>query len=462
VRQWTALGSRQWAFHAAFPHAHIPAFLPTPQTSATLAVPLDALGGQYLTTIDRQLGPLPAALMDLLTGRAPGCYAVPGLEYLQLAALLLWIKNGHGVQVEATQTVFAWQQYIAHVLPTMSDLTCLLTFNDQEVAQLQDSELKGEATRQRAWAIELHKAWLAPLGLAFGINDSLWALGQVRSRSFEFGLRSGVRVFLIAPFMDLANHCHRNFNCEPVMEEGNGRVILQPTKSIFVGDEILINYSGESSSSNVDLLTNYGFIQPGNPYDTVPLITSQMQLRNLPPIELNGARAATDFLIARLKAARQRGQQAFPVEHSTTPATVRILCALNSLQAAAMLQHQHLQAKAEFQSRRLERGSIDWPEAWLCQVNNIMSAKDGLGATSMKKDAALLLGKPYQLEEASLGGKDVSQKIGTSSDGEVLCNRFADDNNIGARRKHAIVTARLERKAIYAHVANILKAVRHS
>eukprot|EP00983_Pelagomonas_calceolata_P087097 1156883-Pelagomonas_calceolata.AAC.5 len=37
-------------------------------TSATLAVPLDALGGQYLTTIDRQLGPLPAALMDLLTG----------------------------------------------------------------------------------------------------------------------------------------------------------------------------------------------------------------------------------------------------------------------------------------------------------------------------------------------------------------------------------------------------------
>jgi len=62
----------------------------------------------------------------------------------------------------------------------MSDLTCLLTFNDQEVAQLQDSELKGEATRQRAWAIELHKAWLAPLGLAFGINDSLWALGQVR------------------------------------------------------------------------------------------------------------------------------------------------------------------------------------------------------------------------------------------------------------------------------------------
>eukprot|EP00983_Pelagomonas_calceolata_P014714 467315-Pelagomonas_calceolata.AAC.1 len=33
-------------------------------------------------------------------GRAPGCYAVPGLEYLQLAALLLWIKNGHGVQVE--------------------------------------------------------------------------------------------------------------------------------------------------------------------------------------------------------------------------------------------------------------------------------------------------------------------------------------------------------------------------
>jgi len=69
-------------------------------------VPLDALGGQYLTTIDRQLGPLPAALMDLLTGRAPGCYAVPGLEYLQLAALLLWIKNGHGVQVE----VCGWLQ----------------------------------------------------------------------------------------------------------------------------------------------------------------------------------------------------------------------------------------------------------------------------------------------------------------------------------------------------------------
>eukprot|EP00983_Pelagomonas_calceolata_P087093 1156883-Pelagomonas_calceolata.AAC.1 len=187
------------------------------------------------------------------------------------------------IKETATQTVFAWQQYIAHVLPTMSDLTCLLTFNDQEVAQLQDSELKvsteraGEATRQRAWAIELHKAWLAPLGLAFGINDSLWALGQflsckvkqvslcdqgcasrygfaphtalqdlhvarvyandsiaslksclqVRSRSFEFGLRSGVRVFLIAPFMDLANHCHRNFNCEPVMEEGNGRLIKQ-------------------------------------------------------------------------------------------------------------------------------------------------------------------------------------------------------------------------------------------
>uniref|UniRef100_A0A7S3VNG5 Uncharacterized protein n=1 Tax=Dunaliella tertiolecta TaxID=3047 RepID=A0A7S3VNG5_DUNTE len=144
---------------------------------------------------------------------------------------------------------------------------------------------------------------------------------------------------------------------------------------IFYLEVQVTNCAGESSSSNVDLLTNYGFIQPGNPYDTVPLITSQMQLRNLPPIELNGARAATDFLIARLKAARQRGQQAFPVEHSTTPATVRILCALNSLQAAAMLQHQHLQAKAEFQSRRLERGSIDWPEAWLCQVNNIMSAK---------------------------------------------------------------------------------------
>eukprot|EP00967_Tisochrysis_lutea_P083945 scaffold117079_cov22-Tisochrysis_lutea.AAC.2 len=47
---------------------------------------------------------------------------------------------------------------------------------------------------------------------------------------------------------------------------------------IFYLEVQVTNCAGESSSSNVDLLTNYGFIQPGNPYDTVPLITSQMQV----------------------------------------------------------------------------------------------------------------------------------------------------------------------------------------
>ncbi|KAF5842272.1 hypothetical protein DUNSADRAFT_8335 [Dunaliella salina] len=390
-------------------------------TDATLAVPLDALGNQYLSHIDRQLGPFPAALMDLLTG----------------ACVLLHVQ--------------------------FSDLTCLLTFDDQEVAQLQDSELKSEAKQQRAWAIGLHEAWLAPLGLAPALSESLWALAQTRSRSFEFGLRSGVRVFLTAPFLDLANHSHKGSNCEAVLEERNRRLILQPTRLISAREEILINYSGGGAgSSNLDLLANYGFIQPGNLYDVVPLVTSRMQLHDLPPIDLLSVRAAADYLIARLEAARsQKDRQAFPADNRISPATARIRCALNSLQAAAALQQQHLQAHAEFRS---PKRSGDWRVPWLCQVDKIMNAKDGLGATTMKQDAALLLRKPHQLEEGSSGGKHHNQELvhGMDREGEVFYNRFAGDKNVGARRNQVIVNARLERKALYAHVANILKAARPS
>jgi len=37
-----------------------------------------------------------------------------------------------------------------------------------------------EAKQQRLWAKTLHASWLAPLGLAQDLDDSLWALGLVR------------------------------------------------------------------------------------------------------------------------------------------------------------------------------------------------------------------------------------------------------------------------------------------
>lgn len=160
-------------------------------------------------------GELPPALSDFLLGEARWD--------ARLAAWLLWQSRCSGA---------LWRSYFA-ALPRLPELSNLLTFSPDEHPWLEFPDLAEEARVQYDWAAQLHKRYfsasggeLASLRLSSSLEESLWALACVRSRSFSENAPGGEGVTLMVPFADLANHAQTN-NCTFAMARDAGRFELR-------------------------------------------------------------------------------------------------------------------------------------------------------------------------------------------------------------------------------------------
>eukprot|EP00775_Hariotina_reticulata_P004636 gene4636-4889_t len=188
-------------------------------------------------------GPLPPQLLDFLQdGEARWD--------LRMAAWLLWVK------LQQQQTGSMWDAYL-DLLPQESDLSCLLNFNDAERQELQLPSLKAY--------LAAGSGDLARLQLSSSLQHSLWALSMVRSRTFSEDV-NGEMLTLMVPFADLANHSF-DHNCTFCLSRDNGSFQLRSLRPMVEGDEATISYG--SPKPNSELLRDYGFIVPGNPFDRI-------------------------------------------------------------------------------------------------------------------------------------------------------------------------------------------------
>ncbi|CAM9351837.1 unnamed protein product, partial [Phaeothamnion confervicola] len=93
-----------------------------------------------------------------------------------------------------------------------------------------------------------------------------WAFALVRSRAFAAGAASGFEEFAFVPFLDQANHSPRpaaDFGYDAAADEWR----LTTLAPLPAGAEATISY-GKSLDNN-RLMTQYGFVLPGNPVAAV-------------------------------------------------------------------------------------------------------------------------------------------------------------------------------------------------
>eukprot|EP00236_Picocystis_salinarum_P003615 CAMPEP_0183825276 /NCGR_PEP_ID=MMETSP0807_2-20130328/1042_1 /TAXON_ID=88271 /ORGANISM="Picocystis salinarum, Strain CCMP1897" /LENGTH=566 /DNA_ID=CAMNT_0026070251 /DNA_START=130 /DNA_END=1830 /DNA_ORIENTATION=+ len=114
-------------------------------------------------------------------------------------------------------------------------------------------------------------------------DDFLWSQHMVRSRAVGLHVR-GNELLCVVPGLDFANH-------DPVAPNATWQVLEDPSsqqgdqvwlvqvgdRSLRDGDEISVQYGAEKP--NQELLFNYGFVVPGNPYKTIAVHAP------LPPIQ---------------------------------------------------------------------------------------------------------------------------------------------------------------------------------
>ena len=137
----------------------------------------------------------------------------------RLAAWLLWLKHHHDNE--------AWTTYAA-LLPGLDDCRGLMTFSDEELAELQDEGAAEAGRRSRQAVAELHDAVfsastgsLLELALARTADDTLWAVFCANSRAFG---TTGVRRPCCAPASQGCAAVHPVYACaEPDCRHGSSR-----------------------------------------------------------------------------------------------------------------------------------------------------------------------------------------------------------------------------------------------
>ncbi|KAG4424591.1 hypothetical protein IFR04_002301 [Cadophora malorum] len=102
----------------------------------------------------------------------------------------------------------------------------------------------------------------------FTIEDYKWALSTVWSRAMDFKLPHGDSIRLLAPFADMVNHSHEVKQCH-VYDAFSGNLSILAGKKYEPGDQLFINYG---PIPNNRLLRLYGFVVPGNPYESYDLV----------------------------------------------------------------------------------------------------------------------------------------------------------------------------------------------
>ncbi|KAK4214658.1 Rubisco LS methyltransferase [Rhypophila decipiens] len=102
----------------------------------------------------------------------------------------------------------------------------------------------------------------------FTLDDYIWALCTVWSRSMDFALPEGKSIRLVAPFADMLNHSSEVKQCH-VYDPKSGNLSILAGKDYKAGDQAFINYG---PIPNNRLLRLYGFVIPGNPHDSYDLV----------------------------------------------------------------------------------------------------------------------------------------------------------------------------------------------
>lgn len=112
-------------------------------------------------------------------------------------------------------------------------------------------------------------------------QEFLWAASSVLQRSFDWG-PDNRREYVMVPILDMVNHRfditnNYYYSSSPLtrrMDDGSIQQTETPTgmvwaadKDVKEGEELFISYT--YSSNNVQLLLQYGFVNPQNPYDYI-------------------------------------------------------------------------------------------------------------------------------------------------------------------------------------------------
>jgi len=92
-----------------------------------------------------------------------------------------------------------------------------------------------------------------------------WLFMIVRTRSFDCPDEKGA---LLLPLADMINHSPWGPSFFLPFSSGSGWAGLVAPREMAIGEEIVASYE---DSSNANLLTNYGFLVPGNRHNSVPV-----------------------------------------------------------------------------------------------------------------------------------------------------------------------------------------------
>mmetsp|Transcript_20061 Transcript_20061/g.46319 ORF Transcript_20061/g.46319 Transcript_20061/m.46319 type:complete len:480 (-) Transcript_20061:337-1776(-) len=193
-------------------------------------------------------------------------------EYIALALLLVYER--------ARGDDSFWAPYI-NILPTAEEVGQSFTWNDDELALLQGSEVVSttrsfQAKLQAEYATVQQRTALASaagreLAEALTWEAFLWAMSMLFSRGIDLKKQQALA---LVPYADLLNHSP--YSTSYFMENGipfssEKEVVLYADRNYARNDQVLISYG---QKSNAELLLLYGFVVDRNLFDQVELAVS--------------------------------------------------------------------------------------------------------------------------------------------------------------------------------------------
>ncbi|KAL4423246.1 hypothetical protein ABPG77_000038 [Micractinium sp. CCAP 211/92] len=237
-------------------------------------------------------------------------------------------------------------------------------FNGEALGELQYPPVTEQVKKRCRWLLSFTQQVLGPLrgtdkdpfgGAEVDANALGWALAVVTSRAFR--TRGPNQPASLLPLVDMSNHSFEP-NAKVVPGPG-GSMQMVALRELRAGEDVLISYG---SLSNDFLLLDYGFLIPGNPYDTVQLRFDRglveaakavagvgstggpandpssdelppmpaWQQRELAALQLAGPGASTEVTIRRVSAEGHAAEAAAGTA-AGSPADARLLAALRVL-----------------------------------------------------------------------------------------------------------------------------------
>jgi len=145
-------------------------------------------------------------------------------------------------------------------------------------------------------------------------EDLLWAKSLCTSRAFSLPIEpenefenSVISTFYpdgkittLLPFVHFFNHSFKA-QCEtPIVDKETKKIIVKSLVSINKGDEMFVLYGG---MNNKELMLNYGFFVPGNPYDSYTNPRTGRVMRrgamkeHASPISADSSKTITDLYV---------------------------------------------------------------------------------------------------------------------------------------------------------------------